>query len=270
MNKIELAKSIALMLGDLIVDGVMDTSDPTPGLFFDVGHLAFTLESQPVGKMVYIHEGIGAGQQGHISAYTTGSNGLTIIPSFSVAPSLNSKYYIFDRYTWSDYSEAIDSAVRRARRLSLIDMTATLALVATQWAYAVPSGLRFVDSLTLVPSGSTDYTNTTRGLLHRNTWGIKPNPVGTYLIHFDPMFINLDDHDNKLIQVGGQRRPTLLSAPTTDSEVPDEYVIDIAKIELLLIRETDPQERFTLRRERTLLERKMFSHRRASAVEVGL
>ena len=222
MNKIQIETAIARVLGDLLLEGIVDAA--TGSVISDT-ELIFTESGQLRGKDLYIHTGAVASspQARTIASYLVGSLG--VVPAFSPVPTIGDKYNIYDRYKHSDYSDAIDSAMRLARLIHLIDYVGTLAIVATQWEYAVPSGFKYIQSLRIVPSVGTDYADDTAFGLDRNMWRVDSKVSGSRVIVFDPRFIDLDDYDDEIVLVSGQRKPIDFTVPTQNSEVPDDFLI---------------------------------------------
>ena len=271
MNRNELQTAIARLLGDLLLEGTVDAGT-TSGIADT--ELAFSLADQLKGKELAIMSAASptlAGVSRTISASSVGS--LSLTPSLPAAPTAGDTYHIYSSFKYQDYKQAIDEAVRRARDIHLIDASATLSIVATQWEYAVPSGFRYISDMWFVPSGSLDYADQdTAFRIPRSAWLVKANPAGSKVIAFDPRIIDLDDWDDELIRLYGQRRPAELSVGTTVSEIPESYLIQKA-MSLLTLRKLGYGAEWAARfgyhnTEALRLERSIFRARRANAVEV--
>jgi hypothetical protein len=143
---------------------------------------------------------------------------------------VNSSCLVFDYFHKDEYDNAIDRMMGRARMKFLQEKVGTLALVATQYEYPVPSGMETVFNLRLVPSTGTDYqsddSTANQTELPPRYWGIEPNVAGTYLIIIDPRKVNLSVFDKHYIKVLGQGKPEALG--TDNATVPnalEEYII---------------------------------------------
>ena len=226
MNRLDLTAEVSRILGDLLLEGTIDTASGSGIADTDI---IFPNAGQLRGKEVYIHTTItGSQRQARIIATYPGAGSLSVTPSFNPVPTVGDQYFIFDRFRYSDIEGALDSAIRRAREIHLIDGLGTLSLVATQWEYAVPSGLRFIHSLRVVPSGNTDFELDDTWPIERYAWAVKTNPNGSRIISFDPRFIDVADMDNDIVQVLGHRRPNDMTVPTVESEIPENFLINHA------------------------------------------
>ena len=224
MNKIDLVAEVSRILGDLLLEGTIDSASGSGIADTDI---IFPNAGQLRGKEVFIHTGVGASQSRVIATYP-GIGTISVTPSFSPVPTVGDRYFLFDRFRWSDIRGALDSAIRRAREIHLIDGMGTLSLVATQWEYAVPSGLRFIHSLRVVPSGNTDFELDDTWPIERYAWAVKTNPNGSRIISFDPRFIDVADMDNDIVQVLGHRKPNDMAVATVESEIPENFLINHA------------------------------------------
>ena len=240
MNKIELAKAIATRLGDLMVDGTVDGA--TANTLQDI-ELLFPVDDQCKGFGLYIHtSALAADQDKIVSAFTAASHSLTVVPTFGVTPTIGDLYYLFERFRWRDYSEAINDAMRAARRVSLLPYTATMNIVGTQDAYPIPSGFDSINQLVVIPSGASNYDLDNWRDIPRQCWDIHKDAVGTYNLYFDPRFIELSNYDGRPAMVIGQRKPVLLSTPTTNAEVDDDFLVNFALADLALRRVGEGEE----------------------------
>ncbi len=221
--RIDLVKAIARNLGDLVVDAVPASMTAST---IDCLSLFQPNPGQLTGKYVYIYSGAGSGQSKVIGSFNPTLKRLVFPEGLGSIPSVNSNFILTLRHSRDDYSNAIDRYVGFARTRNLIDAVATAALVATQYEYPVPSGMEYVNTLRLVPSGNTDYRASdeiqTRFEIPPRYWRIESNVGGTRCITIDSRQFNLDEVDNYVIKIFGQAHPNV---GTTDaSAIPDELV----------------------------------------------
>lgn len=230
---ISLYESVGRRLGDIFVKGTPTNATPTA---FQSNVLLHRLESQLRGKEVFWYSGSGAGQARLIASYVASvSSGLIIHEQkYDTTPDSTSKFIIFDKFTVEDYESAMNRAIGKAGMVYLADMSATMAIVATQYEYPVPSGLEFIDNIRFVPTQDTDYaanddvSNVFE--LHPRYWKIEGNPGGSRLIVFDPRKINFDSYNGQVCRVEGQAKPDF-----TGTLIPtdlQEFVITFAAMEL--------------------------------------
>lgn len=277
MNRQDLETSIARILGDLLIEGIVDSGNGNS--------IADT-------ELVFAETGLLRGMDIHfkqttsptisdlartIATYSQGSLGF--IPSLAFAPTVGDTYNIYKSLRHADYKAAIEDAHRRASELYLVETSATLALVATQWEYAVPSGFKYIHSIRLVPSVGTDYeTLDSLGFniyqqLDRGSWTVRTLPNGSRVIAFDPRYLSLDNYNNYAAIVEGQRRPGSLSSPTFSIEPAiDGYIFASARAMLAprLIRDANRlPELISINNGVDRLEKRIFRTRRAGSVEVG-
>jgi len=229
MANISVYESIARNLGDLMIKGTPTNATATA---FESNALIHPLTDQLKGREVYFFTGGGAGQARTITAFTPGSNHAVVDPQFSTVPSSNSQFLMFSHWVGEDYENAMNRAMGKTKLIHLNESVATLALVATQYEYLVPSGFEYISNLNLVPSGNTDYGNDDEVNrifeLPPRYWNVLPNAKGSYVIAFDPRKINLDTVKDKWINVVGQTKPDF--AGTIISEELQEYIINHASM----------------------------------------
>ena len=273
MTRDEIITQVSQLLGDLLLEGSVDTADRT---YIADTDLVFDLTNRLKGKEVYFLVGTNPnmGEVRAIKSYGVGT--LEVTPSLSVAPTTGQPYHIYEHFRYKDYQRTIEESVRQARERYLIDMEATLALIATAYEYCVPSGFRYVHDIWVVPSSSVptsvDYADQDSAFrLPRNSWQVKAQVSGSRVIAFDPRIVDLDDWNEETIRVMGQRRPAELGA-TQSCEIPEGYVINksLAMLALRRIGEGPkwPQMFGYYASEASRLERQINTSRRSNSVEV--
>jgi len=245
MDKISLEKAVARNVKDLIIDAPPASLSAT---FLDFSRLIQPREGQLIGRNLYIYSGAGAGQDRIVTSFDPANNRLSFDQAFGSIPSTNSNCVLFNQYEKVDYDNAVDRLMGRAQLFYYQEAVATLALSATQYEYAVPSGFKFIERLHIVPSGHTDYgaDGESQRLFEIpwHKWLIGGNAGGTRLIVFDPRKIDLYWLNNESIKVTGQRRVDALG--TDNATVPEdleEYVIEGATM-LLYRQKIDSEEEF--------------------------
>lgn len=249
MNKIELMAAISRNLGDLVMDGTVSTSNVSRSIFYDTALVA-EVDNQFKGHFLYLHTFQTVGVDGEavvVKANVVGSNSIEVVPSFSMAvPTLGDGYYMTKRFDRAAYDGVIDAAVRRVREYYLIPFAASLSMVASQWSYPVPSGFKYINELVMVPTGHTDYSDALHWRpLFPDSWSVKVNPAGSYMIELDPRLADPDMYDSGVVMVRGQRRPVSLTGVTINvegGEVVNDFIIHYAAMELANRRITDDQE----------------------------
>ena len=233
-NKADLIKSIARNVGDLVLDGVPASLS---GSSIDHLNLIFPLSQQMQGFGFYIYSGAGAGQERVVGSFNVANRRMVFPQTFASIPSVNSNFLVTKRFLWSDYANAVERYMGIARTRHLIEKVATLALVATQYEYPVPSGMEFINTLRLVPSSSSYYADDSViehiYELPPRYWRIERNVGGTYLISIDSRKINLDSFDNYQVRVYGQGRPDSLGTDNA-TVVPqlEEYLISSSSMQI--------------------------------------
>ena len=229
MEKRDIEYAVAMMLGDLLLDGkITAIGTSSDGRYIEDSRMVYPLADQLVGKELYIHTSAIASASDLFSTITKfipGSNAASLTPDFSPAvPTVADRYFIYNRFRHDDYGFAINQALRQLRHTTLLPMMATMELVGTQFEYAVPSGFKYLNSIYLVPSGSTDYQDWWDSYrLPRNSWEVRANPAGSMTLVFDPAYIDLDDYDEELVHVLGQRRPAELPDYNSETDSHQDY-----------------------------------------------
>ena len=234
MNKIEAVKAVARNFRDLIIDAKPAT---LTGTSLDFLRLIQPMSNQLRGKEVYIYAGGGAGQSRFVTSFTSIISGgrVTFEEVFSTIPSTNSDCLMFEKFHKDEYDNFLERMMGMAKLKHLEDKVATLALVATQYEYAVPSGFEYIHSLRLVPSGNSDYgADDYVGAVFEippHEYRIEQNPVGTYIIAFDRRKISLSSYDDKWVRIQGQAKPDI--AATDNASIPEdieEYIVNGASM----------------------------------------
>ena len=234
MNKIDVIKAAAYNIGDIAAVGTSSTATPTS---VDVPNFVMPESAQIQGFYLYARNvgTVGWSSQKRILSDFDPANTRCLINaalSFSPSPS-GAEITIFRNFPMDEYENAFNQAVGKARLRHLEDYVATIGLNASQYEYAVPSGLVTVVSCRLVPSGPTsDYGGD--DMVNRNfnldgLWLLERNPNGSMCLIFDPRRVDMDNLDDEWIRVIGQVRPSV--APTDVGTVSVE-------IEQFLIAET--------------------------------
>jgi len=272
MDRIDVIKSIARNLRDLIIDSVPASACAS---FVDAADLVQPVSGQLRGNTFYIYSGGGLTQERTVATFTPANNRVGFDYPFTTVPSTNSKFLILDRWDKKEYDNAVDQMVRQAQMRYLEPMVATMTLVATQYEYTVPSGMKFIHSIVMVPSGDSDYPNdeevNTQVVFPPRYWSVGANPLGSYLIMFKSGMVDMDNYDNERTRVMGQAQP---SVGTTDASVVpsdlEQYIIDGASMLLssqMVDEDSRWKTRFYLYRDNTRAnEEFIFRHRRGKPV----
>lgn len=232
MIRIDAIKAVSRNLRDLVLDSIpASLSNATGTIFIDVGKLIQPESGQLKGYNHYIYEGAASGEEHRIIDFLPANNRMVFGNLFTAAPSINSKFLIFQYWGKDEYDNAVDRMIGRARASYLEDKVATLAIVATQYEYPVPSGFKYISDLKLVPSGNTDYSAddeiSTIFELNHTLWSILPNAKGSYMIKFDARKIDLDNLDDEWLNVVGQAEPDISATDNANIPTPiEEYVIN--------------------------------------------
>ena len=223
---IDIIKNSALNLYDLIVDGV-----PASLTGSTIDHLGLLQPQSPQlqGVNLYIYSGAGAGQERIVGSFSPTNHRLCFPQVFGSVPSLNSNFILTKRFPKSQYDNAIKRAIGIARMKHFSEYVATMALAATQYEYPVPSGMEYINTLRLVPSGNTYYANDavvdTVFEIPPRVWRIERNYGGSYVISIDPRKINLGGYDKYICRVNGQAKPDIQA--TDNATIPaqlEEYL----------------------------------------------
>jgi len=244
METISIYEAIARGLGDVAAKGT-PTSGTATG--FDSNALIHAESNQLKGHEVFFYTGEGAGQARTIIEFLPAHNRSIVEPVFSVVPSADSRFLIFQHWVTDDYEHAMNRAMGWAKFRHLDEKVATIELVATQYEYTVPSGFEFIHTLRLVPSGSTDY-GADDEVSHQfefppRFWRIEGNPLGSFVISFDPRKVDLDSFNEEWIRIHGQAKPDFTA--TTIPEEVEEYIIAGASMLLASQRITQNDQSWT-------------------------
>ena len=227
MDRMDAIKAIAFNLGDLIIDA-QPVSLTGSTLQFD--ELVQPLSQQLQGFYGYVYTGAGVGQERVIGSFNPTRNEVVFPQVFATTPSLNSSVVITEHFRKKEYDSAVDRYIGKARSRFLEDMVATAAFVATQYEYLVPSGMEWISTLRLIPSGNSDYRDVAdiRRVfeLPPRFWRIEANQGGSYVIAIDSRKVNLDNFDNQIINIEGQAKPDITG--TDNAIIPpdlEEYIV---------------------------------------------
>lgn len=246
MQRINAIKAISRNMGDLIVDAVASAATPTT---VDAAKLIHPQDQALLGKGFYIYSGAGAGQQRTVASFSATNLRLIFAETFVSTPSHNSAFLLFDHFGKDDYDGAIDRMIGLAGLKYLEEKVGTVQIVGTQYEYPVPSGHEYINTLRLVPSASdaSDYDSDDEVSrifeFPPRFWRIEVNPLGTYVIAFNPTKISLDSFDEQWVRIMGQVKPNV--AATDTGVIPadiEEYVIAGASMILTSQRITEDQE----------------------------
>ena len=244
MQRIDVIKSVARNLRDLIVDTVPAS---LTGTSIDATKLIHPLTGQLKGAEFYIYQGGGVGQQRVVTDFLPANNRLIFEEAFGTIPSINSSFILLKYFAKDEYDNALDRLIGNAKLQYLEDKVATLQIVASQYEYAVPSGFEYIGALKLVPSGSTDYSSDDEVdriyTLASRYWSIHPNALGTFIIAFDPRKIDLEVIDKEWVNVIGQVQPFIGATDNATIPAPlEEYIVNGASMLLSSQRIDEAQE----------------------------
>jgi hypothetical protein len=230
--------------------------------------LQFKQSSQLQGKQVYTY-GSPTPASAFIDEFVPGS-----VPTIKVVPSLagtpTGGYLILDYYRIEELKDIVEKGIKAAGKHYFPHMVASLALVATQYQYSIPSGMAFIHDMHFVPTTGTDYEELDYFSIPRRWWRVEDKKI-----IFNPEIKSLDDHDNDYIEIQGQGRPDLLSTDSsTYDEVLEEYLVAYA-VEKLSLRRMGEGEAwrykyFASRDLRKEEEDRITTGIRANAVRTGL
>ena len=233
-QRIDLLKSVARNLSDLILDGVPAS---LTGSTIDHLDLIHPLSNQLQGFYFYLYSGAGVGQARIVGSFNPANRRLVFPQGFTTIPSTNSNFILTKDFPKLDYDNALDRFIGIAKQSYLEDKVATMQCVATQYEYAVPSGMKWISNLRLVPSGSSDYgadDEVDRIFeIHPRNWRIEQNPTGSYLIVIDSRKVDMDVLDKEWLRVLGQAPPDI--AGTDNATIPanlEEFIIVGASMQL--------------------------------------
>ena len=228
---ISIYESIARNLKDVLVKGVPSACTPST---LDSRYITQPQAGQLVGRDVYIYTGVGGGQARSIPSYDPANRRICIIPDWDTIPTNNSKFLIFSHWQAEDYENVTNRAMGIVKQKYFSEMIATMAIVATQYDYPVPSGMEYISNIRLVPSLGSDLAADTDISRIREFpprfWHIEGNVGGSRLISFDPRKISLDGYNGLVCMIDGQCKPDFVA--TTVPEDVQEFIIAHATMQL--------------------------------------
>lgn len=233
MQRIDALKAVARNASDLIIDSVPASLTATT---MDISTLTHPQSGQLLGFTAYIYSGAGIGQSRIVASYSPTNKRLCFGAGFGSIPSTNSQVLLLKEQK-EDYDNVISRHIGIAQLHYLQEKVATLALVASTYEYAVPSGYEYVHNLRLVPSGYSDYgaddviSNVFE--LPPQLWHIEINPLGSYIIAIDRRKIDLTNFDNEWVRISGQVKPDIQA--TDNANIPadlEEFVVAGATMQL--------------------------------------
>ena len=233
------------------------------------------VSNQLTGRDFYVYSGGGAGQERTVTSFTPANNRLGFDQVFTTVPSSDSKFLLFDRFQKYDYDNALNRMIGQAQLQHLQNSVATFQIIATQYEYVVPSGFEYISNLRLIPTGSSDYESSDKVdrvfEFPSRYWRIEANPLGSYIIAFDPRKISLDSFDLSYLRIMGQVKPVVVASDNGTLPVAlEEYLIAGMSMLLASRRIDEKQEwksKFYMFRDATrALEDNIFTHRNGKKV----
>lgn len=249
-DRMGIIKNCALNLYDLLVDGIPAS---LTGSTIDHLNLVQPLSQQLQGAYFYAYSGAGAGQERVVGSFNPTNRRICFPQVFSSLPSINTNFILTKKYPKSQYDNALNRAIGIARMKNLTEKVATLSLVATQYEYAVPTGMEYISTLRLVPSGNTDYAGDSVvdavWEIAPRFWRIERNAGGSYTISFNPTKINLSPYDKYVVRVNGQAKPDITG--TDNATVPaelEEYLTSMTSL-LMTMLPDKPDPKFAIFRD---------------------
>ncbi len=238
MIRIDAVKAVAYNLRDLIADTIPASLAAS---HVDVAKLVHPITDELKGRDFYIYSGAGVGQQRTVTGFTPANNRLTFDQVFASMPSINSNFLVLDFFSKDEYDYALDRMIGAAKMRYLQEMVATIEIIGTQYEYAVPSGMEFINTFRLVPTGASDYGSddeVSLGFeLPPRYWRVEANPLGSFIVAFDRRKVDLDNYDEQWVRIMGQAKPNV--AATDNATIPaeiEEYVVSGATRDMALSR----------------------------------
>ncbi len=233
MQRIDAIKDIAWGLNDVIIDA---TPVSLTGSTLQFDELIQPNEGQLRGIYAYTYGTfIGAGQERIVGTFNPVRNEVVFPQVFTTTPTTSTDVLLTRHWRKSQYDQALDRMVGKAKTRFLEDLVATTALVATQYEYTVPSGMEWISTLRLIPSSNTDYreVDDIRRIFEipPRFWRIEAKQTGSYVIAIDSRKIDLNDFNNQIIDIKGQAKPDI--AGTDNGIIPDdleEFIISGAQM----------------------------------------
>ncbi len=272
MLRYELYEAVARNAGDFIEKGTVAS---LTGTTIDALSLIHPLSGQLKGYQLFFYSGAGAGQYPIVTDFLPANNRVQVDQAFNPAPSTNTAWMMFRRFRKLDYDNAFNRAFNLARLKNLQEYVATLAIVATQYEYTVPSGMSYINTFRIVPTAGSDYAMNDEidriFEIEARYIRIERNVGGSYAMSFDSRMINLSSLDGAIIKVMGQA--PLNIAGTDNADIPEsvqEYLIS-ATTQFLVSAKVGEDENFktlfSLYQGNTReLEKYIFVHRRGKKV----
>jgi len=243
-TRIDLLKEVSRNLGDLLLDGV-----PASLTASTVDHLSLVQRNSEdlTAKNFYVYSGAGAGQNRVVGSFNVANHRLIFEQGFGSIPSVNSNFILSDKFDKDQVDNAVGHFVQLARQRFLQDKTATLSIVGTQYEYATPSGMDYINTLRLIPTTNSDYGASdevdTVFEFPTRYWRIERNSGGSYVIAFDARRIDIANYDGQLINIIGQAKPDIQG--TDNASIPEElerYIVTGATAHLSALKIRDGEQ----------------------------
>ncbi len=271
MSDISLYEAVARNMRDVAAKG----NGSATGTAFYSAAFIHPVADQLKGKSIYFYEGAGAGQMRTITKSIVGSKSIEVGVTFTTVPSTNSSFLVFNYFEAEDYENAMNRAMGWAKLRHLDEKVATTSIVPTQYEYPVPSGYEYISTLRLVPTGGSNYSDYGASdevsrlfELPSRYWRIEANPLGTFVIAFDPQKIDLNSFDGQAIRIMGQAKPDFTGTLIADEL--EEYIVNAASMLLSSQRMGEGNEwvrKFGIFRDMTKdMENVIFTHPRGKRV----
>lgn len=231
MADISLYEAVARNLRDIMAKG---TGSATGTVVYSSAFI-HPVADQLKGKSIYFYDGAGAGQMRTITKSIVGSKSVEVGVPFTTTPSINSSFLVFNYFEAEDYENAMNRAMGWAKLRHLDEKVATISIVPTQYEYPVPTGYEYISTLRLVPSGGANYSDygaddevSRLFEFPSRFWRIEVNPLGTFVISFDPQKIDLDSFDGQALRIMGQVKPDFTGTLIADEL--EEYIVSAASM----------------------------------------
>ena len=221
-TKIDLIKQLARQMGALLADSTIG-SVPNRQVFNDE-FLQFANASQLQGKQVYTYGSPTPGSA-FINNFVPGNvPTIQLIPSLAATPTAG--YLILDYYTIDELKEIAERAIKAAGKWHFPEVSGTIAVVATQYEYAVPSEFSFIARMHFVPTSGTAFDDPDQFSIPRHWWNIEKGPSGPGRIIFNPEYVDLANYDAEYVRIIGQGMPPLLPNDSSAyTDLLEEYLV---------------------------------------------